>query len=66
MASRTRDCSLLHTLVAVLMRPEVSYDAGMKALVSELIIRPSDWEFELNCPEHGNFFVFAGNLIQPK
>ena len=40
------------------------YDDGMKDLVSEPVIRPSDWEIELNCPEHGRFSVLAGDLIQ--
>jgi hypothetical protein len=41
------------------------YDGGTGEFVSEPIIRPSNWEIELNCPEHGNFLVLAGNLIQP-
>jgi hypothetical protein len=41
------------------------YDGGMKDFVSEPVIRPADWEIELNCPEHGRFSVLAGSLIQP-
>lgn len=41
------------------------YDGGVKDFVSEPVIRPSDWEIELNCPEHGRFSVLAGKLIQP-
>jgi hypothetical protein len=37
----------------------------MKDFVSEPVIRPADWEIELNCPEHGRFSVLAGSLIQP-
>jgi hypothetical protein len=39
------------------------YDGAKGA--SEPIIRPSDWEIELNCPQHGKLVVRAGNLIQP-
>jgi hypothetical protein len=42
-----------------------SYDGGSDAFAGEPIIRPSDWEIELNCPQHGKFIVLAGNLIQP-
>jgi hypothetical protein len=41
------------------------YDGGMKDLVSKPVIRPTNWEIELNCPEHGTFSVLAGKLIQP-
>jgi hypothetical protein len=41
------------------------YDDSMKDLVSEPVIRPTNWEIELKCPEHGRFSVLAGNLIQP-
>jgi hypothetical protein len=41
------------------------YDGGTGEFASEPIIRPPDWEIELSCPEHGNFRVLAGNLIQP-
>jgi len=41
------------------------YDGGITDFVSEPVIRPSDWEIEMNCPEHGRFSVLAGNLIQP-
>ena len=41
------------------------YDDSMRDLVSEPVIRPTNWEIELNCPEHGRFSVLAGNLIQP-
>ena len=44
---------------------QVSLRWGTGEFVSEPIIRPSNWEIELNCPEHGNFLVLAGNLIQP-
>jgi len=37
----------------------------MKDFVSEPVIRPADWEIELNWPEHGRFSVLAGSLIQP-
>lgn len=39
------------------------YDGAKGA--SEPIIRSSDWEIELNCPQHGKFVVRRGNLIQP-
>lgn len=39
------------------------YDGAKGA--SEPIIRLSDWQIELNCPQHGKFVVRAGNLIQP-
>jgi hypothetical protein len=41
------------------------YDGGMKDLISEPVIRPNDWEMELNCPEYGGFSVVAESLIQP-
>jgi hypothetical protein len=41
------------------------YDSGTGEFVGEPVIRPADWEIELHCPEHGNFRVLAGNLIQP-
>jgi hypothetical protein len=41
------------------------YNGGMKDFVSEPVIRPTNWEIELNCPEHGRFSVLAGKLIQP-
>jgi len=41
------------------------YDGGITDFVSEPVIRPSDWEIEMNRPEHGGFSVLAGNLIQP-
>jgi hypothetical protein len=42
-----------------------TYGGEMKAIANEPIIRPADWEIELFCPEHGNFRVLAGDLIQP-
>jgi hypothetical protein len=41
------------------------YDRATGEFVSEPMIRPFNWEIELNCSEHGNFRVLAGNLIQP-
>jgi hypothetical protein len=39
------------------------YDGGIKDFVSEPVIRPADWEIELNCLEHGQFSVLAGDSI---
>jgi hypothetical protein len=40
------------------------YAGEIKALAGEPVIRPPDWEIELNCLEHGSFSVLARNLIQ--
>ena len=47
------------------VRPNGTYGGETNAFANEPVIRPSDWEIELHCPEHGYFRVLAGNLIQP-
>ena len=42
------------------------FDGGSNSFSGEPIIRPADWEIELQCPEHGAFHVVAGELIQPE
>jgi hypothetical protein len=41
-----------------------AYGGDTNAIANEPVIRPADWEIELNCAEHGFFRVLAGNLIQ--
>ena len=43
-----------------------AYGGDTNAIADEPVIRPSDWEIELYCPEHGHFQVFARSLIQPE
>jgi hypothetical protein len=43
-----------------------TYGGETNTLAIEPVIRPSDWEIELYCPEHGHFLVLARNLIQPE
>jgi hypothetical protein len=43
-----------------------AYGGDTNAIANEPVIRPSDWEIELHCPEHGYFRVLAGDLIQPE
>jgi hypothetical protein len=43
-----------------------AYGGDTNALSDEPVIRPSDWEIELYCPEHGHFCVLARELIQPE
>src|SRR5271156_2495121 len=43
-----------------------AYGGDENAIADEPVIRPSDWEIELYCPEHGHFQVLARNLIQPE